>query len=137
MRLIEFAALVPELSERGERLAVLGELPDHLGTTDVVMSLRHVDAAVGPDDDVVRLEAAFGQRSARLPERHQHLASGAELEDLVALGRTLAWRRGGRGTASSGRRCASWRCASWRRAGGRGAPCGTRSVVGVVGDPHV
>ena len=49
------------------------------------------DVAVRRDDDVVRLIEVVGRgRAARLAERHQQLAVGAELEDLMAFRRAGA-----------------------------------------------
>ena len=53
----------------------------------VAVAVGHEDVAVRRDDDVGRLieEIGTGAADARLAERHQHLAVGAELEDLMAL----------------------------------------------------
>ena len=87
-----------ELADPG-RGAALEALFDRLGGGHAlgVVAVRDVDAAVGPDDDVVRLvELAVGVAGlAGDAEAHQLLALRAELVHLVALGALLVAREVG------------------------------------------
>src|SRR5205085_10434494 len=85
----------------------------------------------------VRLEAALAgsDRTTGLTDGHEHLAGGAELEDLVSLGgagggsglRRRTTSRSGPGGAGRWCRAAGWCC----------APRRTRRVVLAIGHPDV
>src|ERR1051326_3202709 len=78
-------------AEGPEGLAVLSRYrntADEIGVGDICMALCHIDVAVARiGDDVCRLGESFGRIAlhARLAERHQQLAVGAEFESRTAL----------------------------------------------------
>src|SRR6476469_2448835 len=97
----DFSPRLDELAVRGEladarRRATLESLGDR-GRSDHllgVVPVRHVDAAVGPDDDVVGL-VELAVRVAWLAgdtEAEKLFTLGAELVDLVPFGSSLVAR---------------------------------------------
>src|SRR3954470_3432455 len=135
VRLVEFTRSGAELAPLLDELAGLVELQDPVVAGAV--SFANEDVAVRCGDDVVRLIKIVGRRrAARLAEREQHFAVGAELEDLVALGRAgprtdRAARRGAAPASgfSAGRFRTAAACAR--------AALRQRRIVLAVGDPHV
>src|SRR5262245_47044046 len=83
VRLIELSRAGTELAPLLDELAGLVELQDPVVAGAV--TLGHEDVAVRRGDDVVRLvEVVRGGGAARLAEREEHVAIGAELVDLIA-----------------------------------------------------
>src|SRR5262245_2468263 len=103
------------------------------------MALRHEDVTVASDGDVVGLKKeCWIDGTTSLAERHQELSIGAELEHLMTF--SCAGRSSKRSSASATtlRRGSLTRPSGWRRrASRRCTACGARSVVLIVGDPHI
>src|SRR5206468_11403777 len=94
---VELAGPVARLAPLPDGLPGLVELQDPIVAGAV--ALGDEDGAVRRGDDVVRLIEIIGRRgAARLAERQQHFAVGAELVHLVPRGRarTRTDRTGGR-----------------------------------------
>src|SRR5262245_10019926 len=103
------------------------------------MTLRDEDVAVARDGDVVGLKKeAWIDGTTSLAERHQEFSIGAELEHVMTF--RCAGRSSKRSSPSAAtlRRGSLTRPSGWSRCAGRGrTACGTRSVVLIVGDPHI
>ena len=123
VRLVEVVGTVAELAPRFDERSVFRELVyTRRAARRRRMALGDEDVAVGRDEDRVRLEEVVRvARAARLAERAEQLAVGAELEDLMSLG-----RRGRIGAAPAGRRRRSAGAPPARRADRRRRRC-TRS----------
>jgi hypothetical protein len=110
-------------AERHDELPVARELQH--ARVRAAMSLRDEDVAVGRDQYIVRLVEEVGRRcAAGFTERHQELALGAELEDLMTACRSREW------TGASRRRARRSLCRLWRRRR-------RRRIVLAIGDPEV
>src|SRR5262249_51119322 len=124
----ELAGLRPQLAPLHEELAALVEFQNPVVARAV--PLGDEDVAVRRGDDVVRLIEIIRRRgAARLAERQQHFAVGAELVYLIAV-RCARTR-----TDRAGRRFAARATAALAAATGAARRNGR--VVLAVGHPHV
>ncbi len=112
VRLVEVVGAVAELAPRFDQRSVLRKLVySRRAPRGRRVALGDEDVAVGRDEDRVRLEEVVRVAcAARLAERAQQLAVGAELEDLMSLGRS------GRIGAAPAARGSGWRRSAWSTA---------------------